>query len=143
MKKFIISAAIVVFSLLGASDVSACSCLMDNIQSTGKKVNAAYKQATAVFYGKVTEVNRQEETVIVKFKVEKSWKGLNTGEVIVRTAENSAMCGFNFEVGGNYLVYTGGAVDNLQTNICTRTAAGNADARYLNKIKKPKLFAKK
>lgn len=140
MKKLTILTALFVFLLVGASDVSACSCLMDNIQSTGKKVKKAFSQSSAVFYGEVLSVTRQENSVRVTFKVDKSWKGLTTGEAIVSTGENSAMCGFNFEVGKTYIVYANGS---LQTNICTRTAAGNDDAKYLTKLKKPKVYLRK
>jgi hypothetical protein len=140
MKKLIISAAAIVFFMLGASDVFGCSCLVDNVKSERKKVTASYKQATAVFYGEVTEVIRRSDSLLVKFKVEIMWKGISTKEIVIRTAEHSAMCGFNFEVGNKYLVYAGGKSENLQTNICTRTSAQDADAKYLNKIKKPTAF---
>lgn len=140
MKKLIISAAAIVFFMLGASEVFACSCLMENEQSDKKKVKTAYKQATAVFHGEVTEVTRQADGLVVKFRVSSFWKGAVSGETIIRTAENSAMCGFNFEIGKQYLVYASGESENLQTNICTRTSAQNADEKYLDKIKKPKSF---
>lgn len=142
MKKLIISAFVGVLFMLGASSVFACSCLMDNEKSESKKVKAAYKKTAAVFYGEVLEVFRQTDSLTVKFKVETVWKGVVTKEVTVRTGENSAMCGFNFEVGKKYLVYAGGKIDNLETNICTRTSAQNTDAKLLNKIKKPKSFLK-
>lgn len=142
MKKLIISAAVFCLFMLGASSVFACSCLMSNEKSESKKVKTAYKQSTAVFYGEVTEVARQADGLVVKFIVWSVWKGAVVGEKIVRTAENSAMCGFNFEVGKKYLVYASGESANLQTNICTRTSAQNADEKYLNKIKKPKYFVR-
>ena len=140
MKKLIISAIAVAFFMLGASDVFACSCLADNDKSERKKVKTAYKEATAVFTGKVMEVTRKSDSLLVKFKIETIWKGISTKETVVRTAENSAMCGFNFEVGKKYLVYAGGKGENPETNICTRTSAQNADVKYLNKIKKPTAF---
>lgn len=153
MKKFIVLSAVIVLFLAGASDIFACSCMVDAKQSTSKKIQTSYKQATVVFYGEVTEVKRgsgtgesidpNQEPVTVKFKVERLWKGRVTSEVIVRTAGNSAMCGFNFEAGKKYLVYANDAGSGLQTNICTRTSVSSGDAKYLNKIKKPKLFAKK
>ncbi|HEY8559719.1 MAG TPA: hypothetical protein VIL74_04895 [Pyrinomonadaceae bacterium] len=148
MKKLIVSAAATIFFALGASDVSACSCLVDDNQSTSKKVRTSYNQATAVFYGEVTEIKPKPgavegsdpnlEPVTVKFKVYKFWKGAMKDEIIVTTAANSAMCGFNFETGRRYTVYANDAGNGLQTTICTRTAASDPDAKYLNKIKKPK-----
>ena len=60
-------------------------------------------------------------------------------EVTVSTGSDSALCGYNFEVGQSYLIYAGGVdVKNLQTNICTRTAkfaAAKADVKVLGKAK--------
>lgn len=153
MKKLTVLAALIGFFLLGADDVSACSCIVDDRQSTGEQIRTSYKQAAAVFYGKVIAVKRESgsdevmdvelEFVTVKFRVEKSWKGQPTSEVIVRTAGNSAACGFAFKTGKRYLVYAHSNGNGLRTSICSRTAAGSADAKYLNKIKKPKFFAGK
>ncbi len=93
-----------------------------------------------MFYGEVTEVNRQEDSVTVKLMVSRSWKGTVKREMIIRTAQNSAMCGFNFETGKKYIVYAVGTDDNLRTNLCTRTSSSYKDAKHLNKIKKPKSF---
>jgi hypothetical protein len=141
MKKITVLIAVFVFVLLGAGEVFACSCIVSNEQSTRKKIKTAYNQASAVFFGEVTEVNRQEGSVIVRFRVNSLWKGAAASEIIVRTAENSAMCGFNFKIGETYMVYANGADDALQTNLCTRTAASYTDARYLNKLKKPATFS--
>lgn len=140
MKKYIFLIFAIIFMLVSADAVSACSCLASKEKSESKKVKTAYKQSAAVFYGEVTEVTRQENSLLVKFKVEIIWKGVSTKEVIVQTAENSAMCGFNFEAGKRYLVYGDGKSENLQTNICSRTSGQDADKKYLNKIKKPTSF---
>jgi hypothetical protein len=143
MKKLIVSAAVIAFLILSTSDVFACSCIVDNENETSesKKVKAWYKEAIAVFYGEVTEVTRQEDSVKVKFMINRSWKGPALPEMMIRTAQNSAMCGFNFEVGKTYIVYAVGANADLRTNLCTRTSSSYADAKYLNKIKKPSLFS--
>ena len=151
MRKFIISAAAIVFFMLSAGDVFACSCAVETEQSTGKKVQTAYKQATAVFYGEVTEIKPKSgdgevtdinEPLVVKIKVHKFWKGEITSEVIVQTAGNSAMCGFNFKAGMRYTIYAYDTGSGLQATICSRTAASNADAKYMNKVKKPKEILK-
>lgn len=151
MKKLIISAAVFGFLMFGASDVFACSCMANTKLSKVEQIQNAYQTATVVFYGEAIEVKREKiknekfgemEFVIVKFKVEKSWKGQKTDRIVVRTATSSAACGFNFESGRKYLVYaTPASGGGLRTTNCSRTSASGVDAKYLNKIKKPKLFA--
>jgi hypothetical protein len=155
MKKFIISAfaATAFFMFAAASDASACSCMVDNEQSNVQQIQDSYEKADAVFYGKVIEVKRQTvksetpgagyQLLRVKFRVEMSWKGQTTRVITVRTAGNSAACGFAFKAGKRYLVYAGGGGDGLQTTNCSRTSALNSDAKFLDKIKKPKLFSGK
>lgn len=62
-------------------------------------------------------------TVEVRFSITRQWKGVTSEEIRVRTARDSAACGFPFEVGEDYLVYAsaeqGGA---LSTGLCDRTA---------------------
>jgi hypothetical protein len=136
MKKFIFLIVLTVSFMLGASNVLACSCIVDMKQSTNKKIKVSYKESTVVFSGEVTEITRQSG-LAVKFKVYGFWKGQIGDEVIVRTAEDSGMCGFAFQVGKRYLVYASDTGNSLHTTICSRTSESNADAKYLNKIKKP------
>jgi hypothetical protein len=152
MKKLIVFAAVIVFSVLSGREVFACSCLVDNERSNVEQIQTSYEKADAVFYGKVIEVKRQTvkygslrnyQDLRVKFKVEKSWKGSATREIIIRTAGNSAACGFAFKAGKSYLVYASSSGNGLQTTHCSRTSALNDDAKYLDKIKKPKLFSGK
>jgi len=153
MKKLIILATVIVFFVLSGKEVFACSCLVDNEPSNVEQIQTSYGKADAVFYGKVIEVKRQTvkdespgasyQNLRVKFKVEKSWKGQTTREIIVRTASSSAACGFLFKAGQRYLVYASRSGDGLQTTNCSRTSALIADAKYLDKIKKPKLFSRK
>jgi hypothetical protein len=51
------------------------------------------------------------------------------------------MCGYRFEVGEKYLVYTLGSKDDLSVNLCSRTAnlSKNADIRFLNQLKTTKI----
>ncbi len=76
----------------------------------------------AVFVGKVTDIDRElfgnNETVTLT--VSSAWKGISTTEVHVTTSSDEASCGYNFELGKEYLVYT--LQDKMETNICTRTS---------------------
>lgn len=126
-----------------ASDSFACSCILQQDISIEKQVRDAYAKSASVFVGEVIEVNSKPDVyfVSVKFKVEKSWNKNFQKEITVTTGKGGGDCGIEFVVGKKYLVYASGENDKLSTNICTRTAAAeaNKDAAVLNKIKKPKI----
>jgi len=69
------------------------------------------------------------EILVLKFSVERWWKGSGEEEVFLHTGVSRwpggytriFTEGFNFIVGEKYLVYGFGAVDNLTTSVCERT----------------------
>jgi hypothetical protein len=89
------------------------------------------KKQTLFFYGEVVQVTRTRllfnrhnaETL----KVKKSFKRSDENTVVVYTRNNSAMCGVNFEIGKNYLIYgyvgaSGKKNDEkIYTFLCSRT----------------------
>lgn len=92
----------VVFLLFSYNLASACSCLKPTESSKAE----AIKDASTIFYGKVISVNFTEKNQIeAKFHVLRSWKGLETNEIVVTTAPTSAACGVNFTVGDTKLIY--------------------------------------
>lgn len=129
--------ALFIFSSI---DGYACSCLSSG-EPLKQQIAKAKKDSAAIFSGRVLEIIKKPENyqTIVKFQVQSSWKGNVSKQITISTASESAMCGYNFEVGESYLVYTNGAdVKNLQTNLCTRTAklsAARADTRVLGKAR--------
>ena len=116
--------SVVVFGQVMAQ---ACSCELPQANSTLKRqVRTAYKSSLAVFVGRVIDVVSLSEThsVIVKMRVDRSWKGNLQNEVTLATGQGGGDCGYKFEVGQSYLVYAYGPdVTRLSTNICQRTAA--------------------
>ena len=144
MKKLLFATAVFCFFTLSAGDAFACSCVLPSKQSLSKKVKKSYQEAAAVFYGEVTEITQKPENfyVTVKLKVERSWKNQAESEVIIQTGRGGGDCGYRFEIGKKYLVYAYRSESTLETNICLRTSASDADSKYLDKIKKPKLFSK-
>lgn len=132
------------FLMFTNAEVSACSCLAQGEETVTQQVSRAKNDARAVFTGKVVEIVRKpgSSSVVVKLKTEKSWKGTVSKRVSILTGENSALCGFNFEVGKSYLIYAQGTnANDLQTNICTRTAGltnAKADLKALGRGRIPK-----
>ena len=85
----------------------------------------AADQSAAVFAGEVASADTAATSdgvrlVRVTFRVLGAFKGVDK-EAVVYTSDNSAACGFPFEVGEQYLVYAGEADGRLHTGLCTRT----------------------
>ena len=99
---------------------AACSCMpMTFTEATDR--------AEVIFVGTVTgrADGRESEfgrAVDVTFAVSDVYKGAAPAEAVVRTADNSAACGFAFEPGGTYLVMARSGSDGLETDLCTGTA---------------------
>jgi len=85
----------------------------------------AFRNASAVFLGQAIEYLdnpnvERDGHLIVKFKVERNWKGTHTSEVIIRS-EFGAVYGFHFEIGKHYLVYAYGK-ELFAPTVCARSA---------------------
>lgn len=90
----------------------------------------ALAQADAVFAGRVVSVIEHSEEdpghpggphLEVRIVPSARWKAAASDTVTVRTADNSAACGFPFQEGEEYLVYASGD-DALRVITCSRTA---------------------
>jgi hypothetical protein len=143
MRKIILAVFVFAFfSVLNASNVSACSCLMLPEESLDSVVKKAYKNSSAVFVGEVIEIVQKPNVffVEVKFAVERKWNDGIRKTVAVITGKGGGDCGYPFEVGKKYLVYALNGKNTLRTNICTKTALAenNKDIAVLNKIKRQK-----
>lgn len=147
MKKYIFAAvAFAAFMFVAPSSAMACSCMVTD-DPPAKQVQNAYGEATAVLAGEVISVTDSADDSYsrkVTIKVAKSWKGGSAKEITITTGKDSAMCGFNFEVGTSYLIYAHGDAAKLSTTICTRTAEFKADgdAKHLDKLKKKRKVKK-
>jgi hypothetical protein len=125
MKKIISSLALFVLMVGVAGHVPrayACSCIQPE-----PPVEAMTKSA-AVFAGRVIDIdapavmtNTLDQNKIT-FNASKAWKGVDKNPVYVYSSGSSASCGYEFEVGKEYLVYAYEEDGNLATGLCTRTA---------------------
>ena len=123
MKK-IISLSFIIVSLLfvNASIANACSCT----QSASPK--ESLEQATAVFAGKVININTPDGIILssndpikVTFEVSKMWKGPDYKTLVLTTARDKTACGYSFKQNQEYIVYAYGEENKLNTGICSRT----------------------
>lgn len=140
MKKAIYTIFAVAVFLFAAETSYACSCFASDAPLK-TQVEGAYKDSAAVFTGKVLSVEPSpgEATyVTVKFAVSKTWKGSKGKTISITTEKDSAMCGYNFAVGKQYVVYAHAGKMALSTSNCSRTASSmkNADVRYLKALAK-------
>lgn len=85
-------------------------------------------RATAVFAGKVIKIEpssasvwRGVDSVNVTFQVSKVWKGPLRRTLTVLTARWGIDCGYEFQSGQEYLVYSLGTEDQLVVWLCSRT----------------------
>ncbi len=118
-----------------ASPASACSCLPP------PSVEASRAASHAVFTGipisVVSAAPEHPDDVWVAFQVTAIWKGPVTAQYAVLTGATGGLCGVDFELGTEWLVYAF-PVDadpdpEVFTHICSRTAraAGNPDIEAL------------
>jgi hypothetical protein len=109
----------------GYGTAHACSCLAFPADEA-EAAAMAYPQADAVFVGRVTDIKSGVPGMSrfrqVYFDVDKAWKGVTDDSgVVVRTAANSAACGYPFNRGETYLVFAfrNPKDGSLSTNLCT------------------------
>jgi hypothetical protein len=121
----------------------ACTCKGVRL-STKEAVRQERDNSYAVFSGTVTEVDRAGKVLPMKvtFEVERAWKNVDAGEVMIGTAPWGGACGYPFEVGERYLVYAGGTDGkNLWVSTCSRTGEfgeSGEDLKVLGAGKKPR-----
>ncbi len=121
MKKFILFGMILASFLIFTNTANACSCIM--AESPSKSL----EKAVDVFSGRVLDVKKPRlgassiDSVKVKFNVLSVWKEAEYKEMEVSTAMSSASCGFGFEKGKEYLVYTYDNKGETSVSLCSRT----------------------
>ena len=84
-----------------------------------KSLKGTVKSSTAVFSGEVLEIRSGVNFLEARFRVERSWKGVEAEQVFVLT-ENTAESP-HYRVGEKYLVFAGIRDGKLFTGSCSRT----------------------
>ena len=139
---FRVAAICVLVTVFGfAGDALACSCI------TNPPPKEALAEATAVFAGEVIAIEipplhwqgdaklpaedlltrlpggEAVRTQRVTVSVSKVWKGEHiTQRQLLYTVHDCCMCGFGFQIGQEYLIYTYGDGKRLSATFCSRTA---------------------
>lgn len=109
---------------LSPTNSYACSCAI--MLSPEEEFSRSY----AVFAGKVTGIEEPPprkfqssiDPVKVTFDVKEAWKGNVDPTFTITTARSTVSCGFNFQVGQEYIVYADGDESLARVSLCSRTA---------------------
>jgi 5-hydroxyisourate hydrolase-like protein (transthyretin family) len=129
-KSFLIIFLLFVF----AGEGNACTCAGTRMPCE------AYWNASAVFLGTVsystTTTSKQGDfdlaRRVFRFYVDKAFRGVEGKEVEVLTGYGGGDCGYEFQLGGQYLVYAHRNEANiLSTGICSRTRPASEAAEDL------------
>ncbi len=162
MKRSLILTFLFVFFLFNAATAFGCVC------DTSVSFAESFKEASAVFSGKFVGAEYRRgivsksiettffpgdekkiyEVLVLKFQVEKSWKGAAKREIVLLTnharfsdgSTSVSDCDLLFDKGKRYLIYAYGAENELQTSACSRTARlerAKKDLKLLGAGKKP------
>lgn len=112
----------------------ACKCVEP------KSPTEELEESSAVFSGKVIDQLEKGRIQFILFEVKESWKGFNESQVIVETVDSSSSCGYEFEDGKEYMVYTNETDGHLEVSLCSRTdllSAASEDIDELGKGEEP------
>lgn len=143
VRKFLLSLAILSCLLvLTTQRAYACSCIGPG--SAAEEL----ERSTAVFAGTVVDVadaNRgpiisSADPIAFTFQVTRVWKGPIHTTLIISSARGGASCGYEFEVGREYLVYADGTETHLQASLCSRTqplSVAGEDLKALGEGERP------
>jgi len=151
MKNYVLIAIFMAVVFLGSvQTASACSCLAPEPgESLKSQVRKAKSSATAIFAGTVVSIrysdekmNDQPVKMYAKIAVNRSWKGPVSEFIEVETANICCICGYTFEVGKSYIIYSNSTDPaSLGVSSCSRTSqitGKSPDEKYLAKARKPK-----
>ena len=97
----------------------------------------AYNMADVVFSGEVTNIIEDWNNLFkeVSIDVYDVWKGSIDNQIIILTGIDDGICGYNFQINEEYLIYGNYSNNDIWTNICTRTnllVNSEEDLDYLN-----------
>lgn len=110
---------------------------------------AELDRAEKVFSGNVIEIEYEEEKNEAYmgpgrranlFEVEQAWKGIEQSRTIVYS--NGGSCGFTFEKGKSYMVYTSDKNGESYSNLCNRTVELSQAAEDLRVLGKGHIIEK-
>ena len=125
-------AAIGLAGAVAGSRARACDCAEPTVPE-------AFDRADSVFGGEVVEIDRSDDSVRVRVDVFAIWKGPLATHIDVWTAPDSALCGVNFVLGDEFIVYA--RVRDASTSSAASDAISGSDDRSLAITAAPQAIA--
>ncbi len=118
----LLALSVIIAPAVVPSAASACSCMAQ------PDINdEALEAAGAVFAGTFIGADTSpENSNVLRFQVSETWKGPNDQAIGLSTPKDSAACGWNPEVGQEYLVYA------YETNSDSRISGDDATQYAIN-----------
>ncbi len=112
-----------------ASPATACSCLYGGPCQDAK--------ARVIFTGRVVDATRAGLGSTYTFEVTEVFRGMPARRVQVSAGNDGASCGYQFQIGEEYLVYANEDNGVLSTNLCNGNKVlqdAASDLRYLRRM---------
>lgn len=109
----IITCALWVF--VDGREAAACSCLPP------RPAAESLAEAALVFHGVVVAKSEEGFQLEIFFEPRTIWKGPLDPALVVKTAINTAACGYPFVEGNEYIVYASAFEGDFFTGLCSRT----------------------
>ncbi|GEQ86639.1 hypothetical protein ULMS_21470 [Patiriisocius marinistellae] len=120
----------ILFAILifGFQNSFACSCV-EVSGSFKEKVLYSIESSDYVFIGLVINVERIDDGKnefssrynLYTFEIVKKFKGVSKRKIIkIKSQQDGAACGYNFDLGQTYLVHTNNFEQDNWTGLCTR-----------------------
>jgi hypothetical protein len=153
--------AVIFCFLLSVTKVFACDCKIFSIEAeverstmifSGKVLGFEYRKNIPNLFGEspanISDNQTDYETLVVKFQVERWWKGEASPVVYLITNDiklangnlRGSSCDYKFDENESYLVFTSGKQNELRTSSCRRTrilTEAEEDLRSLGDGKEP------
>jgi hypothetical protein len=112
------------FYFADLTPAQACSC----VESAGVSEDLA--ASGSVFEGEVTRLRHEpkQHRLTATLRVLRRWKGKDRTTVDVVTIDQGSLCGFGFERGKSYLLFTSEAEGTLSVSLCSRSKPSESAA---------------
>jgi hypothetical protein len=130
---------IAVAAVSWANEASACSCLqITDVRDHARSVDAIFS-GTATHRSNVApredsrfvarlkrifgiQPKYSPPQIAIDFRIDESIKGARSSPIRIYTPDNSAACGFDFELGKRYLVFTYTVENRHEVSLCSATS---------------------
>jgi len=123
-------------SLIGVNKAYACSCVMPGTYAEEMEKSSHVLDATVV-----QKTTLKQGTTDVELSVTAVWKGEAERETHVITSDNSAACGYEFNIGTRYAVFANETDGVLHVSLCSATTPIIDESSIFDELGQPEKLA--